>query len=592
MSFRWKLFLSYVALSLVIAGGGFGYVNHLLEQRLVEESRSNLQQQAQLGRMLAEQQSSLPPQALAKKLGAAIKARVTLIATDGRVVGDSDVRDDQVAGLENHLSRPEIQQAITSGSGWSIRFSDTLRTTMLYVALPLPTHQAAVIRLALPLEYFDAAKRALHNLLGGTVSLLLLVSLGLSIFLSKITSRPLREIADAAARIGVGERGVRIPMGKGEEIDYLARVLNEMASRIEDQMHKLTSEQQRLAAILRGMGEGVMVTDTKGSVMLINPAFRKQFGLPGEVEGRPLVEVCRNPDLLHAFEEQRESGDEVTCEITIPTTNMVLMAHWVPLARDNGNRGTVAVFHDISDLKRLETMRRDFVANVSHELRTPVAVIKGYAETLLDGALTESAERSRRFVEVIVSHSERLTNLINDILTLSKLEARDAALELAPLDLCGTVRKALMLMEDHARTKGVRLTATCPDSVPKVLADQGQLEQVLLNLLDNAIKYTPDGGDVSISAGCSGERVQIQISDTGMGIPSKDLPRIFERFYRVDEGRSREQGGTGLGLSIVKHIVQLHGGEISVISEAGKGSTFTVLLSIAQGDTCKTEEMR
>lgn len=578
MSFRWKLFLSYVVLSLVIAGGGFGYVNHLLEKRLVEESRSNLQQQAQLGRMLVEQQRGVPPQALAKKLGVAIKARVTLIAADGRVVGDSDVRDDQVAGLENHRSRPEIQQALASGSGWSIRFSDTLRTTMLYTALPLPDHEAAVIRLALPLEYFDVAKRALHNLLGGTVALMLLVSFGLSLFLSRITSKPLREIADAAARIGTGERGVRIPTGQGEEIDYLARVLNDMATRIDDQLHRLTSEQQRLAAILRGMGEGVMVTDTRGSIMLVNPAFRKQFGLPGEVEGKPLVEACRNPDLLAAYEEQRESGDEVTCEITIPVTNLVLMAHWVPLSRDNGNRGTVAVFHDISDLKRVETMRRDFVANVSHELRTPVAVIKGYGETLLDGALEESAERSRRFVEVIVSHAERLTNLINDILTLSKLESRDASLALQPLDLCGTVNKAQMLMEDHARAKGVRLTATCPEGTPKVLADQGQLEQVLLNLLDNAIKYTPDGGDVAITVSRTGGQVRVDVSDTGIGIPSKDLPRIFERFYRVDEGRSREQGGTGLGLSIVKHIVQLHGGEISVASEAGKGSTFTVLL--------------
>lgn len=578
MSFRWKLFLSYFLFSLVIAGGGFAYINHLLEQRLIDESRSSLQQQATLARVLAEHQKLLPPQPLAQKLGSDIKARVTLIAADGKVVGDSDVRQDQIAGLENHLQRPEVQQALKEAGGWSIRHSDTLRTTMLYVAVPLSNSQAAVLRLALPLDSFDTAKRSLHNLLGGAVLVLLVISFLLSMVLSKITAKPLREIADAAARIGIGERGVRIPTGKGEEIDYLARVLNEMAGRIDDQLHRLTSEQQRLAAILRGMGEGVMVTDTKGTIILINPAFRKQFGLSGEVEGRPLVEVCRNPDLLHAFEEQRESGDEVSCEITIPPTNLVLLVHWVPLAGDNGKRGTVAVFHDISDLKRVETMRRDFVANVSHELRTPVAVIKGYGETLLDGALDESAERSRRFVEIMVSHAERLTNLINDILTLSKLEAKDASLALHPLDLCGTIRKAQMLMEDHARSKGIRIAIHCPDGMPRVLADQGQLEQVLLNLLDNAIKYTPDGGDVSICVEPSQGRLQISVSDTGIGIPSKDLPRIFERFYRVDEGRSREQGGTGLGLSIVKHIVQLHGGEISVTSEAGKGSVFTVTL--------------
>jgi two-component system phosphate regulon sensor histidine kinase PhoR len=578
MSFRWKLFLSYFCLSLVIAGGGYLYLSHQLEQRLVEESRSNLQQQAQLVRLLVEEQHAVSTQSLAHKLGTTIKARVTLIAADGKVTGDSDVRDDQVVAMENHLARPEVQQALKDGSGWSLRRSDTLRTSMLYVALPLNNHPASIIRLALPLDYFDASKRSLHTMLGTAVVLLLFSTLALSIILSNITSKPLREIADAAARIGVGERGVRIPMGKGEEIDYLASVLNEMAARIEEQMHRLTSGQQRLAAILRGMGEGVMVTDTKGTIILVNPAFRKQFGLPGEVEGRPLVEVCRHPDLLHAFEEQRETGNEVTCEITIPVTNLVLLAHWVPLAKDDGRRGTVAVFHDISDLKRVETMRRDFVANVSHELRTPVAVIKGYAETLLDGALDDSPERGRHFVSIISGHAERLTNLINDILTLSKLEARDAALVLNPLDLGGTIRKAQMLMEDHARTKGIQLIADCPETLPKVPADQGQLEQVLLNLLDNAIKYTPDGGDVTIQARQEGEKVKVSVSDTGVGIPHKDLPRIFERFYRVDEGRSREQGGTGLGLSIVKHIVQLHGGEITVTSEAGKGSTFTVLL--------------
>ncbi len=582
MSFRWKLFFSYIVLSLLITGGSYLYLNHQMERRLIEESRFNLEQQAKLTCLLAEQWGYSSAQALAKKLGASIKARVTLIATDGKVIGDSDVRDEQLASLENHAARPEVQQAIKSGSGYSIRFSDTLRNTMLYVALPLNNKDASIIRLALPLEYFDSSKRSMHKMLGGSLLILLFASLLLSIYLSKITARPLREIADAAARIGVGERGVRVPMGKGEEIDYLAKVLNEMAARIEEQMHRLTSEQQRLAAILRGMGEGVMVTDTKGNIILVNPAFRKQFGIPGEVEGRPLVEVCRHPDLLNAFDEQRETGDEVICEITIPTTNLVLMAHWVPLHKDKVNHGTVAVFHDISDLKRLEIMRRDFVANVSHELRTPVAVIKGYAETLLDGALEESGDRSRRFVEIIVSHAERLTNLINDILTLSKLEAKNASLTLHPLDLCGTLRKAQMLMEDHARAKGIRITNNCPDTVPKVMADQGQIEQVLLNLLDNAIKYTPDGGDVIVSAAMeTKDLVQITVSDTGMGIPSKDLPRIFERFYRVDEGRSREQGGTGLGLSIVKHIVQLHGGEITVSSKAGEGSSFKVVLKMA-----------
>lgn len=585
MSFRWKLFVSYLLLCLVLVVGLFLAVDHLLVKRLTEESRESLLNQARLAAMMAEQQSTAKPQELVKKLGAGIRARVTLIAADGRVLGDSGVQDDRIAFVDNHAGRSEVREAMVTGSGTSLRYSTTLRTTMLYVAVRCPVQGIpGVVRLALPLERLDAAKRALHVLLGGTVLLLLVAAALLSVVFSNITSRPLREIADAAARIGIGEKGVRISLsGRSGEIGYLAQVLNDMAGRIESQMHRISSEQQRLSAILRGMGEGVMVTDRLGSVMLVNPAFMRLFGITGEVTGRPLVDICRHPDLLQAFETQRESGDEMTCEIAIPATSLVLLAHWVPLLDDSGTRqGTVAVFHDISELKRLETMRRDFVANVSHELRTPVAVIKGYAETLLDGALEGPPDSSRRFVEIIGHHAGRLTSLINDILTLSRLEGRDADLHLLPLDIVPVVEKVRMLLEDHAGGKGLSLKVSASGHIPRVLGDQGQLEQVLLNLLDNAVKYTPQGGSVTVTVRPEGARVAVVVADTGSGIPGKDLSRIFERFYRVDEARSREQGGTGLGLAIVKHIVQLHGGEIKVESEPGKGSVFTVCLPAAE----------
>jgi two-component system phosphate regulon sensor histidine kinase PhoR len=231
-------------------------------------------------------------------------------------------------------------------------------------------------------------------------------------------------------------------------------------------------------------------------------------------------------------------------------------------------------------MKQVENMRRDFVANVSHELRTPVAVIKGYAETLLDGTMAGDPARAVRFVEIILNHSERLSTLINDILTLSTLEAKDAALDIHPLDASGTINKARMLLEENAKKKQITLQCAVAPELPKVMADQGRLEQVLVNLLENAIKYTPDQGTVTISAGLDEESgmMRISVADTGMGIPMKDIPRIFERFYRVDEARSREQGGTGLGLAIVKHIVQLHGGDISVVSEKGTGSVFSFTL--------------
>jgi len=577
MSFRWKLFLSYLVLALLLAGVLLFYVNRSLEQRLVEESRESLLHQAALARLvLTASGNGQAPQRTAEQLGSATKARVTLIAPDGRVLADSDVRSDQVSNLENHRNRPEVLQALASGSGSALRYSDTLRVSMLYVAVADSSADGSVVRLALPLDYLDAAKRTLHTVLGGALVALLLLALLFSALLSNLTTRPLRAMAEAAARFGAGERGVRMPLQGSDEIGYLAKVLNQMAGRLEDQMDNLASERQRLDAILHGMGEGVMVLDPQGVITLVNPAFRSQLELDDKAIGKTLVEVCRHPDLLQAYDQHRSTGGEVVGELVLPG-GTTLSTHWVPLGQQ---QGTVAVFHDISDLKRIEAIRRDFVANASHELRTPVAVIKGYAETLLDGGL-QDPERSQQFVNIIASHAERLTNLINDILTLSKLESKETALELSPLDVCGLLRKDGMLLEEHARQQGITLSVIAPAALPKVLADHGRLEQVLLNLLDNAIKYTPAGGTVTLSAESHDQQIAITVADTGVGIPAKDLSRIFERFYRVDEARSREQGGTGLGLAIVKHIVQLHGGEVLVSSEQGKGSRFTVLLQQA-----------
>ncbi len=574
MTFRWKLFLSYLILALLLAGSLLWYVNRTLEGRLVAESRENLLHQAQLARLLLTATGApRSPQHLAEQVGRAIRARVTLIAPDGRVMGDSNLPGDQVPAMENHLQRPEVQQALKTGIGSSLRYSETLRVTMLYLAIP-DGRWGGVVRLALPLEYLDAARRSLHAVLGGATAAVLLLALLFSALLASLVARPLRSMADAAARFGAGERGIRIPSRGEDEIGSLGQVLNQMADRLESQMASLAAERQRLTAILHGMGEGVMVLNERGEITLVNPALRGQLGLTGDLLGRTVAEVCRHPDLLQAYEQHRRTSDEVLAPLSLPD-GVTLSTHWVPLG---DRQGTVAVFHDISALKRAEAIRRDFVANASHELRTPVAVIKGYAETLLDNGLQSDPERSRQFIGVIASHAERLTNLINDILTLSRLESKETALTLAPVDTCAMLRKASLLMGEHAHKQGITLTLALPDPPLTALADHGRLEQVLLNLLDNAIKYTPAGGAVALGGELRGDQVALTVTDTGIGIPPKDLPRIFERFYRVDGARSREAGGTGLGLAIVKHIVQLHGGQVQVQSEPGRGSCFTVLL--------------
>jgi len=582
MGFRTKLVLSYIFLIALITGSFYLYFSHTLQKEMIEESRDNLASQVQLARLLVTGDRRVtPPQQLAASIGTAIKARVTIIAPDGTVIGDSDVGQAQLAQLENHLQRPEVQEALKNGSGSAVRYSDTLRTSMLYSAATYGGSRVdGVIRLAMPLEYLASARSTLHGMVGGATAVTVLIALLFSYILSNLTSKPLRDMADAAARIGRGNSKARIPVHSNDEVGMLARVLNDMSERIEDQVQRLSTEKQRLDTILRSMGEGIMVTAPDGVITLVNPAFRRLFSIVGEVEGKKLVEISRHPDLLEAFNDLgKPDVDELVREISLQPNDCTLFTHWVPLNVDGVRQGVVAVFHDISDLKKAENMRRDFVANVSHELRTPVTIIKGYAETLLDGALESDPARATRFVEIIASHSDRLTNLINDILTLSSLETKDALLELNPIDVSGTIAKACQLLQERAVQKNIAISnETVGVPLPRVMADQGRLEQVVVNLLENAIKYTPDGGAVRLFTEDEGKSVKVSVADTGIGIPFKDLPRIFERFYRVDEARTREQGGTGLGLAIVKHIVQLHGGDVSVTSESGKGSIFSFTL--------------
>jgi two-component system phosphate regulon sensor histidine kinase PhoR len=452
---------------------------------------------------------------------------------------------------------------------------------MLYSAISYGSGTTGgVIRLAMPLDYLSSVRDTLLGLVGGASVVAILMGVLFSYILSNLTSKPLRDMADAAASIGQGGSTVKIPIVTKDEFGKLATVLNTMSDRIEDHVQSLSAEKQRLNTILNSMGEGIMVTAPDGVISLVNPAFSRLFSIVGTVEGKPITEISRHPDLLAAFTEMgKPNVNELVREISLQQGGMTLLTHWVPLNVNGVKKGIVVVLHDISDLKKAENMRRDFVANVSHELRTPVTVIKGYAETLLDGALESDLIRSRRFVEIIASHSDRLTNLINDILTLSSLETKEAFLELNPMDVSGTIAKACTLLQEGATQKNIAIiNETCGASLPRVMADQGRLEQVVVNLLENAIKYTPEGGSVRLFCEETGQFIKVSIADTGIGIPFKDLPRIFERFYRVDEARTREQGGTGLGLAIVKHIIQLHGGTVSVASEPGKGSIFSFTL--------------
>jgi two-component system phosphate regulon sensor histidine kinase PhoR len=584
LRFRWKLMTSYVGLVLLMGGVVYAYLHHTLETYITAEMGNNLLNEARLARLVALDRGGIDQRdapAMAATIGAEIKARVTLIAADGTVIGDSDVAPERLATLENHLHRPEVQEALANGSGTSLRYSETLRTPMLYAALRLGEKgdRPAFLRLALPLTVLAQTSARLQATLVAAVLLALLLSLVLSYLLSRLVSRTLRLMAESAARIGAGEFDRRLPVVGRDELGELARVMNDMTARVGSQVERLSSEKNRLDAILAGMGEGLMVTDAEGRVALVNPAFSALFPLEGAVEGKALVAITRHPDLHEAFRRVMATGEEQSTEITLGfPEERTLATHWVPLRDAADIRGVVAVFHDISDIRRLEQVRRDFVANVSHELRTPVTVIKGYAEALASGQTASDPEKAARFAGVIEQHADRLGRLIADLLSLSELESGGLTLSLAPVVPVAAVGHAVTLLEGKARAKGIVVDWEGVGGAPPVLADPGRLEQVLVNLLDNAITYTPAGGTIRFGASTEGETVALSVADTGIGIPARDLPRIFERFYRVDAARSREQGGTGLGLAIVKHILLLLRGNVTVESTPGKGSVFTVTL--------------
>jgi two-component system phosphate regulon sensor histidine kinase PhoR len=581
LAIRWKLMGSYLFLLLVVVGALYGYLRPTLEQQLIDGIRDNLRSEAGLAALMASREihdlrTDAPT--VATQIGQRIRARVTLIAASGEVVGDSELPAGNLGALESHRERPEVRDALQGEFGSAIRYSTTVRTQMLYVAVPGNTAAGTslIVRLALPLSTVDQARASLHTILGVALSFAVLLSLVLSYLVSRVTSRTLNDLAAGATRFGRGDFSSRLPVRSRDELGELARVMNEMAGRLEGEMERLAAERNRLDAILRGMGEGVLVTDAAGAVTLVNPAFRALFELGGDLDSRPLAEVCRHPTLLETFRRVQENRSEQIAEIVLPrSAEITLLTHWVPLSEAGTPAGVVAVFHDISDIKRLERVRRDFVANVSHELRTPVTVIRGYAETLAGGAA--DPEIVSRFATIIQAHATRLANLVSDLLILSELEAKGAALNLLSIDLADVVGHCCQLLRPQAEERQITIDNTSVSS-SVVLADRQRLEQVLVNLLDNAVKYTPAGGQVTVKATADDNQVTISIRDTGPGIPLQEQTRIFERFYRVDAGRSRDQGGTGLGLAIVKHIVQLHGGTVSVESIPGQGACFTFTL--------------
>ena len=544
------------------------------------EQRRWIEQQsrATLERVVLQMAGHLPERAdwdaLADSLGAESDYRVTLIDATGRVIGDSQVAGDELANVENHAGRPEVRAALHGATGSASRRSRTVAQELLYVAVPVPSLGArpvAVARVAEPLvgiARLDASLLRLSFLAGVAA---LLISVPLLLWVTGWQTGRVRAIAGASERVGEGDFSVRAPERPDDELGRLGAGINRMARELGMRVESLARERDQGSRVLERMVDGVALIDAHGHILRANSALSTLLSVEPPESGTPLGEFARLPELVKLVESARTSDGPVESAIRAWAPGpKLLRSTAVRLDRD-GDSAIVLIVHDLTEAERVNRMRQDFVANVSHELRTPLTSMLGYAETLLHGGL-EDLEHREGFVRIIRDQTERLQALVDDLLSLAELEQPSARLRLGPFDLREAAERELETVRERAQRAGLTLELDAPERI-EVTADRVRLEQVLANLLDNALKYTERGG-ITVSVGGNRTRAWCVVRDTGVGIPEEDQPRIFERFYRVDKARSRELGGTGLGLSIVKHIVTLHGGEVSVTSAPGRGSTF------------------
>ena len=571
LSLRWKWFGAVAAVLVALLLTINLCLDWSLPSFLIDKIHGDLVRDARLVSELVQRTPAADLNNALHALAPRIGLRLTVIATDGTVLAESDKPADQLALIENHLYRPEVQSALENGIGSAQRRSDTIGVDLLYVAIRVEPDR--IVRVALPLHDVAAISQHVRRAIAMASIVVGLIALPLIFWLAQRTSAPIDAMRRMATRVAAGDFTGNAPDYEPGEVGELAGALNQMSRQLENRLRELTSEKAHLAGILAGMTEGVLVVDAAGKIRLLNAALRQAFGLADAALGKTVLEVFRNAGLAELI-----GAAPAARELTFlqPAERVFT----VQAGQLTGAAGVVVVFHDITRLKQLENVRKDFVANVSHELRTPLAVIKGYVETLLDEE-PPAPDIARQFLETIQRHSRRLELLIDDLLNISALESQQAKLDCAPASLRATAAAVVEELSQRARDKNIQVTLEIPADLPAVSADVQRLHEVFVNLLDNAIKYTPFGSRVQVTAASSNGFLKVCVADNGPGIAAEHLSRIFERFYRVDKARSRELGGTGLGLAIVKHIVQAHGGKVWVESELEHGSRFYFTLPVA-----------
>jgi two-component system phosphate regulon sensor histidine kinase PhoR len=583
----WQLFPSYLLITftaLLIVGG---YASDSLREFYYDRTAEDLKARARLiERQIARKIPPFNPpslNSLSRDLGTKTNTRITIIDLSGKVLGDSH---EEPSRMDNHADRPEFRNALQGETGMALRFSNTLEEQMMYLAVPIIREDklSGVVRASIPITFIDQALRTIEFKIGGVGLVVALLAAGISLMVSRRISNPLEQMKNSAESIARGEWKEYLSLKTDSvEISALSNALNQMALQLEDRIKTITSQSNESEAVLSSMVEGVLAVDAAENIIRLNKAAGKILEIkPENAEGRPIDEVVRNSHLREFIERTLSGIENVETDLTIGNKNEIfLQAHGAALKdMQEKSIGAVIVLNDVTRLRRLETVRRDFVANVSHELRTPITSIKGFVEILQQGAL-ENREEAERFLDIISKQVERLNAIIEDLLSLSRLEQDSGTLEIAmeKTKVLPILESVIRDCENKTLKKNTSIKLNCPNEL-EVFANPPLLNQAVLNLVDNALKYSEQGGEIKVQALSTETETVIEIQDWGCGIDSAHLPRLFERFYRVDQARSRQLGGTGLGLAIVKHIAQVHGGRVSVNSTLGKGSRFSIHLSI------------
>jgi two-component system, OmpR family, phosphate regulon sensor histidine kinase PhoR len=578
LNFFWRSNLAILILVFIVLAGGDLYSWRAVRNQAQEAGFEEL---AALARLAHSHQPDLNDSAavhrwIAEFGNAGVEA--ALMGADGQILAASGTGSS--LSLDNKAT--EVQQALSSGEGRSIRHNSAIDRDVLYYTVtysppsPVPSAASApVLLLSRPLPDLDRQFSAMRRPVWTAFLILFAAALAVALLDFNSTSRRIRGLKEFIARMAAGDFRPVNATPAGDTLDELTRALNQTAASLDASIGVLTDERNRSSAILGSMIEGVAVITNDERIVFSNQAFSRILGLEDvrEIEGRPLLEVARQSDLLAAIKMALSGQEQVTSEIVVGTVRPRSFAVTAAPVQASSHKGAVLVLHEITDLRRLERVRQDFVANVSHEFRTPLTAIQGFAETLLAGALDDPANR-RRFVEIIREHSMRLARLTQDLLKLSRIEAGQLKLDFRPVSVTQLIESCVETAQLKAVPRQLALHVNLPDQLPSARGDSNTLQEVLQNLLDNALQYTPAGGKIEVSASCSNGHVVVTVADTGIGIPQAEQARIFERFYRVDAARSREAGGTGLGLSIARHIMEAHGGRLWVESAVGEGSRF------------------